>query len=561
MKLTAKFFAAALALCAFSVQAAKILTPWSPTMGYNKSDAAAWQDDGKTVTLKGIARGPWMIFRTSPAIPAKKGQKLQMTFKNVKLKGEVQLGYYGYVSGFGCCDQQDVVQKSVEAPTLTVEIPIKKQSVKIVRPRIMIMPGAEFTFTAVDFKVVGKAEPEYEAIAIPDKADALYKVGDTVKFTVKATEDGKDLKEGKMDVFVNKNGLFSKKFSFDLSKGPAIVEYKMNEPGFVVVSADVVYKGKKIVKNAWASQIGAAGFGVDQIKTGKPAPADLLDYWKGEYAKLCKEVPAEFQKKLVNSIENHNRYQLICNNFGGTKTYATIVVPKKSGKYPIIFTVPPAGNSVFSYPTDFNDVIRVTIAVFDRTFASQADYMKFNKDIWYYYKGAQQRNTYYYYKSILGMMRVMDYAMKEIPEWDGKHLAAFGRSQGGGSAFIMAALNQKIQCVAADVPALCDHNARAAGRRPGWPQVMDHSKTAKTFAEDAQYFDAANFASFIKCPAVVSVGFYDTMCEPSSVYAAFNNLKGEKKIINCTRYGHGWGKRDNTYDKEAAALIKKTFAK
>ena len=36
---------------------------------------------------------------------------------------------------------------------------------------------------------------------------------------------------------------------------------------------------------------------------------------------------------------------------------------------------------------------------------------------------------------------------------------------------------------------------------------------------------------------------------------------GEKKIINCTRYGHGWGKRDNTYDKEAAALIKKTFAK
>ena len=101
MKLSAKLFAAALALCAVSVQAAKILTPWSPTMGYNKSDAAAWQDDGKTVTLKGIARGPWMIFRTSPAIPAKKGQKLQMTFKNVKLKGEVQLGYYGYVSGFG----------------------------------------------------------------------------------------------------------------------------------------------------------------------------------------------------------------------------------------------------------------------------------------------------------------------------------------------------------------------------------------------------------------------------------------------------------------------------
>jgi cephalosporin-C deacetylase-like acetyl esterase len=60
--------------------------------------------------------------------------------------------------------------------------------------------------------------------------------------------------------------------------------------------------------------------------------------------------------------------------------------------------------------------------------------MKFNRPVWYFYMGAQKRNTYYYYKSILGMMRVMDYAMTEIQEWDGKHLVAMGRSQGGGSA-------------------------------------------------------------------------------------------------------------------------------
>ena len=88
MKFFAKLFAVALLMCAVSVQAAKVLTSWFPTTGYNKSDAAAWKDDGKTVTLKGISRGKWIIFRTTPAIPAKAGQKLQFTFKNVKLKGE-----------------------------------------------------------------------------------------------------------------------------------------------------------------------------------------------------------------------------------------------------------------------------------------------------------------------------------------------------------------------------------------------------------------------------------------------------------------------------------------
>lgn len=558
MKQITKLFVAVLLMCAVSAQAAKVLTSWAPTMGYNKSDAAAWQDDGSAVTLKGIDRGKWVIFRTSPTVPAKEGQTLQITLKNVKLKGEVLLGYYAYASGFSCSAQQDISQKDVEVPSLTVEVPVKGKTTNFVRPRISIMPGAEITFTGIEFKVTGKAAAVYTAAAIPDKADALYNVGDTVKFTLKVTEDDKVLTEGKADVFLYKNGLYIKKLSYDLSS-PAVISYKMDEPGFVVVNAQVTYKGKVIVKNVWGSQIGAAGFGVDKIKSGKPAPADLLDYWHGEYAKLCKEVPADFQKKLVYSAGSHNRYELTCNNFGGTKTYATITVPKKPGKYPIIFTVPPAGNAVYSYNVSDN-AIRVTIAVFDRTFSSQNDYMKFNKNEWYFYKGAQQRNTYYYYKSILGMMRVMDYAMKEIPEWDGKRLAAVGRSQGGGSAIIMSALNQKIQCVSADVPALCDHNGRAAGRRPGWPQLLDNSK-AKGFGIDAQYFDAANFAEFVKCPAVVSVGFYDTMCEPASVYAAFNNLKGEKKIINCITYGHGWGKRDDTYDKETDLLLKKTFAK
>ena len=68
MKLISRLFAVALLMCAVSVQAAKLLNGWSPTRGYNNSDTEARKDDGKTVTLKGIDRGPWIIFKTAPPI-------------------------------------------------------------------------------------------------------------------------------------------------------------------------------------------------------------------------------------------------------------------------------------------------------------------------------------------------------------------------------------------------------------------------------------------------------------------------------------------------------------
>jgi cephalosporin-C deacetylase len=61
-----------------------------------------------------------------------------------------------------------------------------------------------------------------------------------------------------------------------------------------------------------------------------------------------------------------------------------------------------------------------------------------------------------------------------------------------------------------------------------------------------RYFDPANFAPMIKVPVYMSCGFIDTCCQPSGVYAVYNELQGNKMIFNKTCHGHGGGPEEYT---------------
>jgi hypothetical protein len=60
----------------------------------------------------------------------------------------------------------------------------------------------------------------------------------------------------------------------------------------------------------------------------------------------------------------------------------------------------------------------------------------------------------------------------------------------------------------ASVPAGCDLNGPVAQRAPGWPmwywktQGKDEAKVRRA----ADYFDVVNFATRVKCPALIGAG-------------------------------------------------------
>jgi cephalosporin-C deacetylase len=88
---------------------------------------------------------------------------------------------------------------------------------------------------------------------------------------------------------------------------------------------------------------------------------------------------------------------------------------------------------------------------------------------------------------------------------------------------------------AAGVPAMCDHTGAVAGRVTGWPKLVPNGADGKPEAkvlEAARYYDAVNFATRAKAAGIVTVGFIDPTCPPTSVYAAYNAFKGKKEIFN-----------------------------
>src|SRR5262249_6018571 len=93
---------------------------------------------------------------------------------------------------------------------------------------------------------------------------------------------------------------------------------------------------------------------------------------------------------------------------------------------------------------------------------------------------------------------------------------------------------------APNVAAMCDHSGMAHGRVSGWPHWLNRvqgEKKDKVLATSA-YFDAVNFARKFKGKSVHGVGFVDTVCAPTTVYAAFNVHPEPKVMIDSPTMGH-----------------------
>lgn len=150
--------------------------------------------------------------------------------------------------------------------------------------------------------------------------------------------------------------------------------------------------------------------------------------------------------------------------------------------------------------------------------------------------GKEDRETSYFLGMYYRLMRAMEF-LEAQPEWDGKVFIVEGTSQGGGQSLVAAGLNPNVTALCAGVPAMCEHTGAIAG----WPLLVPRDEAGNPdpkILETSRYFDAMNFATRTKADALLSVGFIDGVCRPTSVYAAYNNLQGKKEMLNKPLMNH-----------------------
>lgn len=376
-----------------------------------------------------------------------------------------------------------------------------------------------------------------------DHSDALYKRGETVTFTIKAAPTAPQ--DAEVSWTITKDGVApTTTGKAKLAAGEAKVTAKLDEPGFLQCKLSATVAEKLTTAQA------GAGIDPTEIKPSLPIPDDFDAFWKDQKAKLA-AVPLKSTMTPVTSPQkNVEAFDVQVDCLGDTPTsgYFARPVGAKPKSLPVILFVHGAGvrSSSLGGPVSWagNGLLAMDINAHglpngkpDEFYKEIADgKLKDYRSI-----GRESRDTVYFLGMFLREIRALDFLCSQ-PEWDGKTVVVYGSSQGGFQAFAGAALDERVTFFAAGVPAGSDHSGMVAGRISGWPKIvpMVEGKPEPKALEASRYIDNVNFALRTKAKgAIVTVGFIDTVCPPSSVYAAFNAIPlANKKIYNDIPSGH-----------------------
>ena len=170
-------------------------------------------------------------------------------------------------------------------------------------------------------------------------------------------------------------------------------------------------------------------------------------------------------------------------------------------------------------------------------------------------RGVLDPHTYYYRRVFSDAVRAVE-AARAHPAVDGSRVAVTGGSQGGGITLAVAGLVPDLAAAMTDVPFLC-HYRRATQIIDTMPYVeisrylQAHRDQIETVFNTLAYFDGVNFAAHAQAPALFSVGLMDTVCPPSTVYAAYNHYAGPKDITVWEYNQHEGGGSDHVARKAA----------
>jgi cephalosporin-C deacetylase len=168
-------------------------------------------------------------------------------------------------------------------------------------------------------------------------------------------------------------------------------------------------------------------------------------------------------------------------------------------------------------------------------------------------QGILDPQHYFYRRVFTDAVRAVE-AARSHAAIDPQRIAATGGSQGGGITIAVAGLVPDLTLALPDVPFLC-HYRRAIDIVDSYPYgeitafCKRHRDKVDSVFSTLAYFDGINFAARAQARTLFSVALMDTVCPPSTVYAAYNHYLGPKDIRVYPYNGHEGGENFHSVER------------
>lgn len=134
-----------------------------------------------------------------------------------------------------------------------------------------------------------------------------------------------------------------------------------------------------------------------------------------------------------------------------------------------------------------------------------------------------------------------------MPDVDASRVGAMGGSQGGGLTLACAALEPRIRRAAPVFPFLCDYrrvweldlDERAYEELRTYFRLHDprHEREDSIFTK-LGYIDVQHLCPRIQADVLFSTALRDTICPPSTQFAAYNKIRSLKSMLIYPDFGH-----------------------
>lgn len=291
-----------------------------------------------------------------------------------------------------------------------------------------------------------------------------------------------------------------------------------------------------------------------QYQGTNPRPTDFDAYWEESLAELDATDPQpELIPNTKLSTRNAECFDLWFTGVGGARIYAKYLRPRNAKNCPA--TLMFHGYSAES--GDWPEKLAYTsegfcIAAMDCR--GQGGLSQDNANV----KGTTLRGHIIrgledpdpkalLFRSIFLDTAQLARVILSFPEVDPDRIGCFGGSQGGALALACAALEPRIKRCASHFPFLCDYQrvwemdlAKDAYEELKYyfrRRDPEHANETEIFTK-LGYIDCQHLAPRIKAKTLMLTGLMDTICPPSSQFAAYNKITAPKEMVIFPDYGH-----------------------